>query len=110
METNTQTNSLPTQSLPQSKFYQQWRNGRAVIFVCIMASVFMLGGIMTNLILLAQPIAAYAVALATFFATAGLYMVDSKATGFSTTAKKSDVEFMEIPSGANDSGKSRKAA
>ncbi len=72
METN--TTQTQTNPLPQGKFYQQWRNGRSVIFVCSMACAFMLGGIMTNLVLMGKPMYGYAVALGTFFAALGMYV------------------------------------
>jgi hypothetical protein len=107
METN--TTQTQTNPLPQGKFYQQWRNGRSVIFVCSMACAFMLGGIMTNLVLMGKPMYGYAVALGTFFAALGMYVYDAQAVGMRPVATKSSEEF-NTPASANDSKQNRKAA
>ncbi|TAH35605.1 MAG: hypothetical protein EYC62_04105 [Alphaproteobacteria bacterium] len=105
-----ETNITQTNSLPQGKLYQQWRDGRSIILVSAMACVFMLGGIMTNLVLMGKPMYGYAVALGTFFAVLGLYVFDAQAVGMRPVASKTSEQSLEIPASANDSKQNRKAA
>ncbi len=96
-------------SIVSKNFLIQWRNGRAVIFGCIMASCFMLGGVMTNLVLLGYGLSGYLLALCTFAACAVCYKIDQQALRLPEGASQSIESALNLPQQANDSNP-RKAA
>lgn len=101
--TNTNQTTL---ILPQTKSYQQWRSGRSVIFVFAMTISFMMGGIMTNMMVLGEPIIGYAIALGTFFATLAIYVYDEKALGLRASKTETASDEFTVPAEANDQNRS----
>lgn len=94
--------------LPEKKAYRQWRAGRPTIYVCAMTTVFMLGGVMSNLNIMGEFWAAAAIAALVFALSAYLYIYDAKALGLRDSGETSSEE--SLPQSANDPQTSRRVA
>ena len=94
-----------------SKLLQQWLQVRPIMWTSIMASLFMLGGIATNLYLLQESVPSALVAMVSVLGGIALYALDAKAVSTLKNQVETTDYFTTIPAQANDSNTSgRKAA